>query len=1334
MSPTIGSLYAGGNVTLHASTPIIFTITRSLFVTYFHTLKDSTSADVPFNMVFNGATGASGQISGGWNFEGGVPIVNRQVSGAFFTAQPGSTVSVSPPFPANSFPPPSLSAGHITFQKNTGTISSDKTSLVFEYGGKFILDGNLDAKIPLATWFGDLLTMPSYGGGLQLAASSVVIRGNMDKLEYSEASPAIGRLVVDLPLLSKDADLSLPDGTWIKGNLEILNTNGHTLTLLAATGPTPTVSVTVGFGSNGNFFGGALYVNGNNTKVTLARAATASAATNYTMKIWKSFEQTGGNFSLQDFNGATGTTTLAVTNNLTQTGGTFYTNSTSTQGKFVVHMVSPYFITGPSGSFQSLRSIDMSSGSIDNATHRVTLRIEHSVYYINGYQSNLNGVRLEKPLQVGRLDLVKSPLTTTAVNILTVNDPSADAITIGGPSSNYDYGPTNATNPTTYVNGPLRRVTNSTQPYFFPVGKGNYYGSGDNTPGYTRSFLLDSVYITPVSATPSVYEVEYFKTAYTNLDVSSPLVGVSNTEYWNIAKVSGADAAVGIFLNSATPGASPTSAVVTANFVNGHWIAQNGTLVTPGNATRGAVTSKPLSAFGLFSFGYGDPTQLNQGGSQIFNGLNYRYYEGGYSVLPNFNTLTPLKTGNSSIFDLGIQRAGVNDSFAIVWEGYINVPMAGSYTFETVSDDGSKLYFNSLYNPAAIALVNNDSTHPPQTATGTVFVPAPGRYPITLTYFEAYGDQGLQVYWTGPGLPRQQIPASAFTDGITMPPITSGLNYKMYQGSFDQLPGFALLIPVKTGNSPNVDISVRTPAVDNNFAFVWEGNINIPEAGDYNFETISDDGSKLYFNGTELINNDGIHAATSVTGAVNVPSAGSYPIKITFFEKDGGETMQVYWSGPGINRQLIPNTAFGSGTVTPPAANGLTYKYFEGDFNMLPDFTALTPVKTGTRANIDLGVRTPGIIDHYALIWNGYINLPAAGTYTFETVSDDGSKVYFNTPYSATGNSLVNNDGLHAPTSASGTITVQTAGAYPITITFFEKNGGETMELYWSGPGITRQRVPDEAFGGIPPPNENNGGLNFKYYNGNFNLLPDFSSLTPARSGTSNNIDLGVRPAGVNDHYAILWDGYVNLPAAGSYTFETISDDGSKVYFNMPYSAGANSLVNNDGIHAPLSAIGTVTVPVAGRYPITVTFYEKEGGETMQLYWSGPGISRELVPDAAFTTSNNASGYVSALNSQNSNFSAVAVEMPGTLVRLYPNPFAERFVIDYFNAGSVTAKVSVGIYDLNGKLMYNYQPANLVAGQNKWVINTGTNMNSGVYMAQVKVNGLPVSTVKVVKL
>jgi hypothetical protein len=114
----------------------------------------------------------------------------------------------------------------------------------------------------------------------------------------------------------------------------------------------------------------------------------------------------------------------------------------------------------------------------------------------------------------------------------------------------------------------------------------------------------------------------------------------------------------------------------------------------------------------------------------------------------------------------------------------------------------------------------------------------------------------------------------------------------------------------------------------------------------------------------------------------------------------------------------------------------------------------------------------------------------------------------------------------------------------------------------------------------------------------------------------------------------------------------------------MAASMNGSSTVTNDGLHAATSATGTVTVTDAGRYPISVTYFEKDGEQTMQLYWSGPGISRQLVPGAAFTATNSAS-MVAVSTTGNLPVNAVKKDfeiLPAT--KIYPNPFVEGFRID----------------------------------------------------------------------
>ncbi|MEO6434782.1 MAG: PA14 domain-containing protein, partial [Tepidisphaeraceae bacterium] len=81
-------------------------------------------------------------------------------------------------------------------------------------------------------------------------------------------------------------------------------------------------------------------------------------------------------------------------------------------------------------------------------------------------------------------------------------------------------------------------------------------------------------------------------------------------------------------------------------------------------------------------------------------GIEYSYYEGTWTVLPNFDTLTPVESG--LLNNVSIAPRNRNDNFAFQYTGFVNVPNSGTYTFYVTSDDGSKLWIGGQQ------VVNND--------------------------------------------------------------------------------------------------------------------------------------------------------------------------------------------------------------------------------------------------------------------------------------------------------------------------------------------------------------------------------------------------------------------------------------------------------------------------------------------------------------------------------------------------------------------------------------------------------------------------------------------------
>ncbi|GAA5034668.1 hypothetical protein GCM10011506_29330 [Marivirga lumbricoides] len=136
--------------------------------------------------------------------------------------------------------------------------------------------------------------------------------------------------------------------------------------------------------------------------------------------------------------------------------------------------------------------------------------------------------------------------------------------------------------------------------------------------------------------------------------------------------------------------------------------------------------------------------------------------------------------------------------------------------------------------------------------------------------------------------------------------VSQGLKYTYYHhnnfNSVDQIVSNGTVI--KTGIVNNFNMNNRER--EDRFAFIFEGLVEIPTAGDYTFFTNSDDGSKLFINNQLIVDNDGTHGCQQRNGVINLP-VGLAAIRVLMFENGGGQCLEVRWQGPGISKQFIPD-------------------------------------------------------------------------------------------------------------------------------------------------------------------------------------------------------------------------------------------------------------------------------------------------------------------------------------------------------------------------------------------------------------------------------------------
>lgn len=135
--------------------------------------------------------------------------------------------------------------------------------------------------------------------------------------------------------------------------------------------------------------------------------------------------------------------------------------------------------------------------------------------------------------------------------------------------------------------------------------------------------------------------------------------------------------------------------------------------------------------------------------------------------------------------------------------------------------------------------------------------------------------------------------------------------------------------------------------------------------------------------------------------------------------------------------------------------------------------------------------------------------------------------------------------------------------------------------------------------------------VEYEYFEGSFDSLPDFDSLTSVDTGKISSFSIRTRHR--NDHFAFRFRACIELPTAGDYTFTTHSDDGSQLFIN------GNLLISNEGQRNARERSGSASL-TADRHSIEVTYFEHTGKEVLNIYYEGPNIDRQVIPASAFTT------------------------------------------------------------------------------------------------------------------
>jgi beta-glucosidase len=152
--------------------------------------------------------------------------------------------------------------------------------------------------------------------------------------------------------------------------------------------------------------------------------------------------------------------------------------------------------------------------------------------------------------------------------------------------------------------------------------------------------------------------------------------------------------------------------------------------------------------------------------------------------------------------------------------------------------------------------------------------------------------RGVQVnYAQGPssGGALPAVPASAFAGPLS----ASFYNNMTLDGT-----------PVATRSDPNVDFNFNSASPQSGvnatqWSAKWTGTLNPPTTGSYTFSLTSDDGSRLFVNGQQVIDNWRDQGSNTETATVSLTAGQPASIEVDYYQDGGDSLVSLGWQPPG---------------------------------------------------------------------------------------------------------------------------------------------------------------------------------------------------------------------------------------------------------------------------------------------------------------------------------------------------------------------------------------------------------------------------------------------------
>jgi hypothetical protein len=156
--------------------------------------------------------------------------------------------------------------------------------------------------------------------------------------------------------------------------------------------------------------------------------------------------------------------------------------------------------------------------------------------------------------------------------------------------------------------------------------------------------------------------------------------------------------------------------------------------------------------------------------------------------------------------------------------------------------------------------------------------------------------------------------------GGPSPVVGNGTGLK---GEYFDNTDFSALQLTRTDATVNFDWGSGSPSPaigPDSFSVRWTGQVQAQFSETYTFTTVSDDGIRLWVNGSLVVNNWTDHAPTENSGTILLTAGQKVDLKMEFYENGGGAVARLLWSSPSTAKQAVRQSQLypAAGGVPPP--------------------------------------------------------------------------------------------------------------------------------------------------------------------------------------------------------------------------------------------------------------------------------------------------------------------------------------------------------------------------------------------------------------------------------